>query len=370
MRTTLAAVNAQQRDKVGHTVVAIIPAWNEEATIAATVTSVHRQTVPVGRIVVVVNNTTDNTAIMAEQAGAEVIIMEDNRHKKAGALNYALELLADSFDDASMLLVMDADTTLEECFVETAAREMSCNSRVGGVSSVFVGRESDSLLGALQQMEYFRYKREIHRHGDRAFVLSGTASLVRWRAFRQIKAARIEGQLLPQGSSYYDTRSLTEDNELTFALLTLGWQCPAPGATSTTDVMENLRDLQQQRRRWYLGALGNLWHYGAKMPWYLRWIYWKQQAGLVAAILASSIVLLALGINLAYGNLTFSWFFTLLLALHLMERAATVWRMGARYRTIALSYVPELLYAITLLSIFAFAAVDHVRGRTGSWHKT
>lgn len=153
-------------------------------------------------------------------------------------------------------------------------------------------------------------------------------------------------------------------------LLTLNWECPAPGVTSTTDVMENITDLQRQRRRWYLGALGNLWNYGTKMPWDLRWVYWRQQIGLGFAIVSCLLIFTAMGINIATGNFGFSWFFIVLLVLHLFERSATVWKMGWRYRLIALSYFPELLYAITLLWIYLLAASDQVRGRTGSWHTT
>lgn len=351
-------------------VVVIVPAWNEEATISATVASIRQQTVPVDGIVVVVNNTTDNTAAVAQAAGAEVLIMSSNKHKKAGAINYALTALRHLFSDHTFVLVMDADTTLDSRFVEAALGEMEQNPRAGGVSSVFEGRTSDTILGAMQQMEYFRYQRDIRRNGNRAFVLSGTASLIRWVALSEIKQARQKGNVLPRGESYYDVHSLTEDNELTFALLTLDWDCPAPGVTSTTDVMESLTDLQRQRRRWYLGALGNLWQYGTKMPWHLRWIYWRQQIGLALSIMTCAVVLVALVLNTLLGSGGMSWPFVLLLGLHLFERIVTVWAMGWRYRLIALAYIPELLYALVLLGIYILAASDHVRGQKGSWHAT
>lgn len=358
----------EQNASLDYAVVALVPAWNEEATIAATIKSIRRQTVSVDRVVVVVNNTTDATAAIAVEAGGEVLIMQNNKHKKAGALNYGLDQLQDDFDERTLVLVMDADTTLDTQFVERSLEEMRRNPRAGGVSSIFEGRHSRTLLGAMQKMEYFRYQRDIRRNGDRAFVMSGTASLIRWTALAQVKAARRAGTVLPSGSSYYDTHSLTEDNELTLALLTLDWECPAPGATSTTDVMETVIDLQRQRRRWYLGALGNLWHYGTKLPWHLRWVYWKQQIGLAFSVLTCAVILAALVINIAMGNMGFSWFFVVLLGVHLLERVATVWAMGWRYRLIALSYLPELLYVLALLGIFILAAFDHVRGRTGSWH--
>lgn len=369
MTAKLDPVNTGLREEL-YNVVVMVPAWNEEETIAATIASIQQQTVAADRIVVVVNNTTDNTAAVAKVAGAEVLIMEHNKHKKAGALNYGLDFLSDDLDDHSMLLVMDADTTLDPRFIEVTCAEMRANPRAGGVSSVFEGRRSRTLLGAMQRMEYFRYKREVKHNGDQSFVLSGTASLIRWVALQQIVASRQQGDLLPQGDSYYDTVSLTEDNELTFALLTLGWECPAPGVTSTTDVMETVGDLVKQRRRWYLGALGNIWNYGTKMPWSLRVIYWGQQAGLTFSVILCLTIITLTGINTAAGDIGFGWLSLVLLGLHLFERSITAWRMGWRYRLIALSFVPELLYAMTLLGIFVLAVFDHVRGRTGSWHTT
>ncbi len=351
-------------------VTVLIPAWNEEASIAGTLLSVFRQTVPADRVIVVVNNTTDNTAAVAQAAGAETIIMENNKDKKAGALNYALELFEPVLGDGDALLVMDADTTLDATFIESALRTMNSDKLVGGVSSIFVGRESRSVLGNLQQMEYFRYRRDIHRNGDRAFVLSGTASLIRYRAIRQVREARIEGSLLPRGSSYYDTVSLTEDNELTLALQTLGWTCPAPGATSTTDVMETPAKLIAQRRRWYLGALGNLQHYGWKLPWYLRWVYWRQQLGLLLSVFIFALVVTTWVWSIAMGGTETSWGLLALLGVYVSERVASVWSLGLRYRVIAATYVLELCYSIFLLFIFTMAARDQAMGRQGSWHHT
>src|SRR5437899_3225917 len=61
----------------------------------------------------------------------------------------------------------------------------------------------------------------------------------------------------------YDTKVLTEDNELTLALKHRGWRIVAPSrATMTTEVMVTWRDLGKQRLRWKRGALENLFDYG------------------------------------------------------------------------------------------------------------
>ena len=366
--TTARTMRRPNASRVGR-VVAIVPARNEAASIGATVQSILAQTTPPDEVLVVVNNTTDNTAEMAEAAGATALVLDHNKHKKAGALNYALDILEDTLNDMDAVLVMDADTTLDPTFIAQAVRVMGRDRRNGAVSSVFIGRDSSTLLGKMQQMEYFRYRRDIARNGDRAFVVSGTAALIRFGALRAIKAARLEGDKLPLGESFYDTHSLTEDNELTFALLTLGYECPAPGGTSTTDVMETLKSLWHQRHRWYLGALVNIWHYGTKMPWYMRFVYWTQQLGLAFSVVAFSIITTAFTLSLFYP-IGFSWWTTGILVIHLVERTASVWKMGRGYRLIALSYIPELLYSVYLLLIYIKAAIDHMLRRRGTWHAT
>ena len=55
------------------------------------------------------------------------------------------------------------------------------------------------------------------------FVLTGTASVIRGYALRAVAEAR--GSLIPgPPGKVYDTLALTEDNELTLALKTLGRQ--------------------------------------------------------------------------------------------------------------------------------------------------
>ncbi|WP_157683672.1 glycosyltransferase family 2 protein [Microlunatus soli] len=351
-------------------VVALIPAHDEAAVINAAISSLGRQHRRPDRIVVVADNCTDNTPALASAAGAEVIVTVDNKYKKAGALNQALEALMPGLTDADSVLIMDADTTIAAEFVDTALLTLAADDRAGGVSSVFIGRNSDTMIGQLQRMEYHRYQREIRRRNNQAFVISGTASLFRVGALREVRSAR-DGKRLPIGDGYYDVYSLTEDNELTFALRTLDHSCPAPGVTSVTDVMERPLDLYRQRHRWFLGALRNLRHYGLRLPLHLRWVYWAQQIGLVLSVLSAAlmITMLTLTLVLQLGwSLTPIWLVPT--AILLIERVVTVWTMGWRQRLIAASLLPEMAYSIFLIVTFSVACKDFLLGRRGSWYAT
>src|SRR5512139_691383 len=93
-------------------VVALIPAHNEEANIAAAVEGLLTQTCRPDRVVVVADNCTDQTARIAVERGAEVVTTSGNTHKKAGALNQALDHVLPTLGDDAYVLVTDADSVL------------------------------------------------------------------------------------------------------------------------------------------------------------------------------------------------------------------------------------------------------------------
>lgn len=354
-------------------VAAVVPAYNEAAAIDATIASLRRQTRPPDLIVVVPNNCTDDTACVARKAGAYVLEYPGrNPDKKAGAINFALDRLEPYLDNPWHwgVLVMDADTTLSTTFVELAAQHLVAG--VGGVGGTFTGRECASTLGFLQRMEYHRYGQVARRMAGRAFVLTGTGTLFSYGALLDVRRQRGEARLLPGGSSFYDTHSLTEDNELTFALQACGYRVLSPaGMQATTDVMETVGKLAGQRERWYLGALRNIAQYGRRMPGHMRWIYWRQQAGLVLSAVVAVTYLLALTVTLAVvGEMHFHWYWALPSLLLLTERVGSVWRMGWRARLTAALFLPEQLYTLLLTLIYVRALLKFARGDKGTWIAT
>jgi cellulose synthase/poly-beta-1,6-N-acetylglucosamine synthase-like glycosyltransferase len=351
--------------------VAIIPARNEEETIADTLGSLFLQTRLPDKVIVVANNCTDNTANVARQSGAEVLVMNENKHMKAGALNYALDMVIPDLDEQDCILIMDADTLLSEDLVEQCIQVLNENEHAGAVGSIFTGRRVSSFLGYLQVMEYWRYKRQIHRNGNRAFVLSGTASVFRVGGLTAVKEGRNNGIIPYGGGGYYDVFGRTEDNEITLALLMLDFDCPSANTTSITDVMESPKQLYRQRERWYNGALVNLKAYGRSLPWYLRWVYWKQQFGLLFSLsFLFSWLSLMLASYLFLDGITVTalWFVPVIILS--FERTLTVWQLGWKARIIAITVIPEQLYSIFLLLVYGLALKNFVIGHRGQWHTT
>ncbi|MGY1686371.1 MULTISPECIES: glycosyltransferase family 2 protein [unclassified Geodermatophilus] len=379
--------------------VVLIPAHDEAANIGDTLDALQRQTRRPDRVVVVADNCTDDTARIARERGAEVYETVGNTDKKAGALNQAIvqrfrrTATADrrgasddprrgpdrrrgaaedgpagptpDLRDDDLVLVMDADTELAPGFLEAAAASLESSPRIGAAGGLFYGHPGAGLLGQLQRNEYLRYSRDVSRTG-RVMVLTGTGTLFRVRALREVAAAR--GTTLPgREGQVYDTLALTEDNELTLALKTLGWRMTSPAACSVvTEIMPTWRDLWKQRMRWQRGALENLRHYGLTRVT-LR--YWGQQLGIGLGVLAFQAYLLLTVLVLARdGGLHLDPFWASVGLVFLAERLVTVRRGGPRALLLALPLVVELVYDLFIQAVFVRSLVDVVRRREATWH--
>ncbi|NEM06286.1 glycosyltransferase family 2 protein [Geodermatophilus normandii] len=385
--------------------VVLIPAHDEATTIGTTLDALQHQTRRPDRVVVVADNCSDDTARIARERGAEVYETVGNTDKKAGALNQAIgqrfrrtapsdrrgtsddprrgpdrrggrsaadpggdgDPVAPSPDlhDDDLVLVMDADTELAPGFLEAAAASLASSPRIGAAGGLFYGHPGAGVLGQLQRNEYLRYSRDVSRTG-RVMVLTGTGTLFRVRALREVAAAR--GTTLPgRQGQVYDTLALTEDNELTLALKTLGWRMTSPAACSVvTEIMPTWRDLWKQRMRWQRGALENLRHYGLTR---VTVRYWGQQVGIGLGVLAfQAYLLLTVLVLVRDGAPRLDPFWAAVGLVFLAERLVTVRRGGPRALALAAPLVVELVYDLFIQAVFVRSLADVVRRREATWH--
>jgi cellulose synthase/poly-beta-1,6-N-acetylglucosamine synthase-like glycosyltransferase len=315
---------------------------------------------------VIADNCTDDTADVAAAHGADVFTTVDNHHRKAGGLNQLLTELLPTFGPLDAVLVMDADTVMVDDLVERAIDEFNADPDLEAVGSVFYGDDRPGLIAQLQRNEYLRYGRDISRRKGRVFVLTGTASFFRVDALEAVADNR--GTVLPGVKGHvYDTYSLTEDNELTMALKTLGADMVSPrGSRVRTELMPTWRDLWRQRQRWQRGALENIGMYGVTSA---SARYWAQQFGLGYGVLAlTSYLVLTILAYIAFGLFTIAVFWVLLGLLFAVERTATVWAGGWRARLLALPLLIELGYAVFLQAVYVKSLIDIVLGRSKHWN--
>lgn len=360
-RTTCCAWRGAVRPGAHVTLLALIPAHNEASGIAATVTSLLEQSHPPDRVVVVVDNCTDDTATIAIDAGAEIFFTEGNTARKAGALNQALAVLTDLPDH---VLVMDADTTLAPQFVSTAMRTFERDPGIAAVGGIFSGPRPSGLIEVAQGNEYARYAREVDRTG-RVMVLSGTATIFRRATIEAVCAAR--GTTLPgRRNTFYDSQALTEDNEVTLAIKTLGLRIVSPRqCVAVTELMPTLGALHRQRLRWYRGAVENLFSYGFTKA---SRRYWFQQGMLVLGTLMMALYLILTVHAATTSTLGWSPWWLSIGAIFWLEKVVTAWSAGPKGRIFAALMITELTYDLFLQATFIRALVQAARRREAAWH--
>lgn len=166
-------------------IAAIIPARDAAGRVEHAVTSLHRQTRPPERILVMSDGSTDATVDVALQAGAEVLLTVDNLHHRAGALNQALGTVRMEADD--LVLLLDPDVQLPPGFLARALAALE-DRNVGAVSA-------------------------------RAAAAGGVAALIRWRALEDVH--RSFGR-------YCDEGPVTGQTRLALDLEAVGWRLSTP----------------------------------------------------------------------------------------------------------------------------------------------
>ena len=328
----------------------LLPAYNEELVLGNALRSLQEQTRPPDRILVIADNCTDTTVAVAREHGVEVVETVGNTEKKAGALNQQLRRLLPASDERDVILVMDADSTIGPEFLEDGLRRLEEDPALMAVGGLFYGEPGYGLIGQFQRNEYARYQRLVARKSGRVFVLTGTASLIRTVALSAVAQAR--GELVPGvRGNVYDTHAMTEDNELTLALKSLGAKMTSPRAAQvTTELMPTWRALWRQRLRWQRGALENIGAYGLTRSTAL---YWGQQVTLAYSVIAlNAFLLLSLITLLAADEFAPSRFWTIVGVIFVVERLVTVWAAGWKARALAAPIFLELGYALFLQACF------------------
>lgn len=184
-------------------------------------------------------------------------------------------------------------------------------------------------------------------------MLTGTATVFRYEALQAVKEARAKG-VLPGAPYIYDVRVLTEDNELTLALLHLGYKIRSPkGCKLTTEVMSTWTDLAKQRLRWKRGALENLFDYGITR---VTIEYWLRQLLSLIGVMVIVIYLASIIVSLLItGLVTIHPLWMAITAIFIVERVITVRSRGITQMIISAILVVEMIYDVFLQGVQAWA---------------
>jgi cellulose synthase/poly-beta-1,6-N-acetylglucosamine synthase-like glycosyltransferase len=335
-------------------IVAVVPAHNEAATIGLVVEALLTQARRPDRIVVVSDNSTDDTfSIASAYDGVTAVETVGNTHKKSGALNMAWRMFC---QDADLVVTLDADTILPDNAVGDWEREFLADPSLAGSSSKFT-MSGTSLLVRLQRFEFATWTDTSLRRGGTS-VLAGTGCCIRNNALRQVVAThnRLEGP--------WSNDSQVEDFELTYRIRELGYRCHvSPTVRAYTDAMDTVRALWGQRMKWQVGTVEDLLSFGANR---LTLLDWRQQVAGVLSVVIRLIWILLMIWGAIFGLLVFSPVWLLVPALFALVDVKRSLRIPHRDRwdvVMAALLIPQEIFATMRAGWFLASWFEVLIGR-------
>ncbi len=223
----------------------VVPAYNEEAGIAATVASLvasrYRGDI---EVIVVDDGSTDATATIVAHLGLPgVRLVRQPNAGKPAALNHGIAVARHD-----VLVLVDGDTVFDPDTLTHLVDPLRDRS-VGAVSgNAKVGNRS-GILGRWQHLEYvmgFNLDRRMHDMLGTIPTVPGAIG-----AFRRAALAAVGG---------VSSDTLAEDSDLTMAVCRTGWRVTyQEAAIARTEAPASLRQLWRQRYRWCYGTLQSMW---------------------------------------------------------------------------------------------------------------
>lgn len=232
-------------------VTVIIPAFNEEPVIIATIESILASDYPDLKLIIVDDGSTDETYNIVQRAYSDnpcIKVVHQSNQGKSNALNYGYTLA-----DTEIIVATDADTLVLPDAIRLLVRHFA-DPQVGAVAGNAKVGNRINILTRLQAIEYITSQnldRRVLGMFNSIFVVPGAIG-----AWRKDVVQNVGG---------YSPETLTEDADLTVSIIRSGFRVKYEnGAIALTEAPETVRQLMRQRLRWKLGGMQVGWkHRGA-----------------------------------------------------------------------------------------------------------
>jgi cellulose synthase/poly-beta-1,6-N-acetylglucosamine synthase-like glycosyltransferase/peptidoglycan/xylan/chitin deacetylase (PgdA/CDA1 family) len=225
-------------------VTVIVPAYNEQANIAATVRSLLASDYPGVWVIVVDDGSTDDTAaIVASLRLRNVRLIRQANAGKPAALNAGIAAAR-----TELVVLVDGDTVLERDAIGRLVQAF-LDPQVGAVSGNAKVANRRGLLGRWQHLEYvmgFNLDRRMFEVARCMPTVPGAIGGFRRTALTDVGGVAVD--------------TLAEDTDLTMAVVRAGWKVTyRDDAIAWTEAPATLRQLWRQRYRWCFGTIQAMW---------------------------------------------------------------------------------------------------------------
>ncbi|RUM64581.1 MAG: glycosyl transferase, partial [Sulfurospirillum sp.] len=222
----------------------LVPCYNEEKVLKASLESLISQTYPKYEIIVIDDGSSDDTYLLAknmefDNGNTSLKAFTKKNAGKAHALNFGIEKAR-----GELFLAVDADSKLSEDAIELMADYFQ-DPKIGAVAGSVYVTNTDNLWTKLQALEYVQGLNLV-RNGQALFklvnIIPGPIGMFRKDAVKSI--------------GKYTDDTYAEDCDLTLRLIEAGYKIDYEiDAISYTEAPESLLDLLKQRYRWTRGIL-------------------------------------------------------------------------------------------------------------------
>ena len=228
----------------------IVPCYNEESSIGDTIKKLLNSDYPgLKKIIIVDDCSKDNSYnVIREYAKKYSRVMAlrtpKNTGNAAGAKNYGAR-----FVKTELIGFSDADSFPDREAMGKMAGYFN-DIKVGAVTSAVFIRNRNTFLGKIQTVEYIvlAWTRKLLDFIDSVYVTNGPLSIYRKSVFDEVKG--------------FDEKSITEDIEITWNMLSRGYKtkmCLA--AFVETQAPSKFWAWWRQRERWGMGGIDTLFKY-------------------------------------------------------------------------------------------------------------
>ncbi len=225
----------------------IIPAYNEEWSIAKTIESISSSNYPNLEIIIVDDGSKDNTFEIAKKFQNEKIKVfhrEKSGGSKAAAFNFGFTKAK-----GEIVFSMDADTTVDPESVKRMVRFFK-DKEVMATTPAMIISNPRNILQRIQHVEYLMglFLRKAFASVNAIYITPG--------AFTAYRKSFLDKY------GVYEEDNITEDLEMALRIQSKGYRIEnCPEAPAYTVAMKSFMALTVQRRRWYFGLMKNLWNY-------------------------------------------------------------------------------------------------------------